>query len=432
MSFWLLYLVIWLLQQYEYMNILLIVNSDIGRGNTIGFRFGKIAAELKNRKIDFSVLARANYSDFAVKMPFYKNYLARFFNALRIYFFPFLNFRKMDVRLFDGFVLKNLKKINGFDLAHFGEYLPKSMEYLKKRGVGIFLDIPIGHHKYSQYLQEQGFKMDGEIGEIPSYLDQSINLADIIVAPSLFVKKTLNLAGFSNKKIEIVPFGADLPPHQRFWCGGEPKDFNESDIKTRYNNPTFSAQLADSMGRQETITKVITNNQETITKKIIFIFVGNVNYRKGINFLLEAWDKANLENAELLICGRVYKTIKKEIKKYKNNNVKFLGFVNVKEYLGKSHVFVFPSLLEGSAKSVYEAMSYGLPVITTENAGSIVEDGKSGFIIPIGDANALADKIYYFYNNHNKIAEMGLNAFQKVKQYTWEDYANNVINVYLK
>jgi len=379
------------------MKILLIVNSDIGRGNTIGFRFGKIAQELKNRKIYFSILARANYSNFLVKTPFYKNYLARFFNALRIYLFPFLHFRKLDVLFFDRFVLRQLKKIgDGFDLAHLGEYLPESIKYLKNKGVRIFLDMPIGHHKYSQYLQEQGFKLDGEIGEIPTYLDEAINLSDVIVAPSEFVRDTLEMAGFSDKKIKIVPFGADSP-----------KDFGEENIKTRYNN------------------------QSSITKKIVFIFAGAVNYRKGINFLLEAWNKTNLKDAELLICGRVYKIIKKEIKKYKNNNVKFLGFVDVKEYLKKSHVFVFPTLLEGSAKSVYEAMSYGLPVITTENAGSIVENEQSGFIIDIGDVEALKEKISYFYNNHQKIAEMGINAFEKAKQYTWENYSQNIVNLYL-
>lgn len=374
------------------MKILLIVNSDIGRGNTIGFRFGKIAAELKSQGIDFSILARANYSDFQAKTPFYKNYLARFFNALRIYLFPFLNFRSIDVWLFDKFVLRSLKKNSNFDLVHFGEYLPKSIKYLKKKGVKIFLDIPIGHHKYSQYLQKQDFKMDEKIGEAPIYLDEAINLADVIVAPSEFVKKTLEMAGFIEKKIIIVPFGADLV-----------ENFKEDDIIKRLEGGSIK-----------------------------FIFSGAVNYRKGINFLLEAWDELNLKDAELLICGRVYKAIKKEIEKYRNNNVRFLGFVDVREYLRSSHVFVFPTLLEGSAKAVYEAMSCGLPVITTKNAGSIIEDGKSGFIINIGDIDSLKEKILCFYNNHDKIKEMGINAFQKVKQYTWENYGKNVVNLYLK
>jgi glycosyltransferase involved in cell wall biosynthesis len=374
------------------MRVLLVVNSDIGRKNTIGFRFGKIVQELQNKNINFSILARANYSDLFVKTPFYKNYLARFFNAIRIYLLPFLNFRKLDVWLFDRFVLKNIKKDDCFDLAHFGEYLPKSIKYLKEKNIKIFLDIPIGHHKYAQYLQGRGFRMDEEIGEAPICLDGSLALADVIIAPSEFVKKTLEMAGFVHKKISIIPFGADTV-----------KNFEDENIIKRLEE-----------------------------KPIKFIFSGAVNYRKGINFLLEAWDKLKLEDAELLICGRVYKSIRKEIKKYKNNNVKFLGFVDVKEYLKKSHVFVFPTLLEGSAKAVYEAMSYGLPIITTENAGSIVENGQSGFIVDVGNVDSLVEKIAYFYNNPEKITEMGIKALGASKQYTWENYGQNIVNLYLK
>jgi len=241
-------------------------------------------------------------------------------------------------------------------------------------------------------LQEQDFKMDNEVGETPVYLNEAINLADVIVAPSEFVKKTLEMAGFVDKKTTIVPFGADLADN-----------FKEDDIIKRLEE-----------------------------EPIKFIFSGAVNYRKGINFLLEAWDKLDLKNAELLICGRVYKSIRQEIRKYKNHSVKFLGFVDVRKYLKESHVFVFPTLLEGSAKAVYEAMSYGLPVITTENAGSIVENGQSGFIIDIGNAEALKEKISYFYNNREKISEMGINALRKSKHYTWENYGQNIVNLYLQ
>jgi glycosyltransferase involved in cell wall biosynthesis len=373
------------------MKILLVVNSDIGKGYTIGFRFGKIAQELKNRKIDFSILARANYSDFKVKTPFYKNYLARFFNALRIYLFPFLDFRKFDVLFFDRFVLRQLKKMRDeFDLVHFGEYLPGSIKYLKDGGAKIFLDIPIGHHKYAQYLEKQGFKLDNEVGEVPLYLDKAIELADVIVAPSEFVRDTLEMAGFSNKKIKIIPFGVDLP-----------NNFSILDIENRPLKP------------------------------LRFIFSGNVNYRKGVNFLLEAWDKARLKDAELIFCGRVYKKMRKEVGKYKKENIIFLGQVNAKKYMRDANIFILPSLLEGSAKSVYEAMSFGLPSISTFNAGSIIENGKTGFIIPIGDPDLLSEKMKYFYQNHDEIIAMGINAFQDVKKYTWENYGQKIVAMYL-
>lgn len=374
------------------MKILLCVNSDIGRKNTIGFRFGKIAQELKNQNIDFNVIARANYSGFDVQAPFYGNCLSRFLNVVRIYFLSFLDYRGLEIWLFDKYVLSILKKNkNNFDIAHFGECLPKSMQFLKSQGVKILLDMPIAHYDYALYLQRQGFKLDTKINlKTPDFLNKSIELADVIIAPSLFVKQSLEMAGFGNKRADIVPFGADTP-----------KDFNENDIELRAKN-----------------------------KLLKFIFVGNVNYRKGVNFLLEAWDKADLKDAELLICGRVYKSIKGEIKKYKNKNVMFLGFVDVDKYLRESHVFVFLTLFEGSAKAVYEAMSYGLPVITTANAGSIVEDEKMGFIAPIGDSAVLADKMNYFYQDREKIVEMGENAFNEIKKYSWGNYAKNVIKNY--
>lgn len=372
--------------------ILLVVNSDIGRKNTIGFRFGKIAEELKRQNIDFEIIGRANYlPQLKVKTPFYKNYLARFFNGLRMYFLPFLDFRPLDIWFFDKLVLRILKKSDlAFNLAHFGECLPKSLRYLKERKIKILLDIPIGHQAYALYLQEKKFKLDNKIGKAPTYLNKSIELADLLIVPSEFVKQTLEMAGFGDKSMEIVPFGVERA-----------KDFSKKQISVKLNRD-----------------------------KIKFIFAGNVNYRKGINFLLEAWNKLNLKNAELLLCGRVYKSIKNEIRKYKNRNVKFLGFVDVDKYFKESHIFVFPTLLEGSAKAVYEAMSYGLPAITTFNAGSIVEDGHSGFITPIGDSDVLAEKMSYFYQRPEKIVEMGKNAFEKVENYSWEKYGEKIVEIY--
>ncbi|MGY8954541.1 MAG: glycosyltransferase, partial [Flavobacteriales bacterium] len=53
---------------------------------------------------------------------------------------------------------------------------------------------------------------------------------------------------------------------------------------------------------------------------------------------------------------------------------------HVQEYYMNADVFVLPSLCEGSATVIYEAMSFGLPIITTNNSGSIIENGNEGFI----------------------------------------------------
>jgi len=340
------------------MKILLCVNSDIGRGNTIGTRIEKVARRLKNK----TIIARANYSNLKVETPWYRNYLARILNALRMYLFPGLNFRSLDMSLFDSFVLKQLKGNCDFDIAHIGEFIPRSIKYLKKKGVKVFLDIPIALYN-----------------EKSDRIKESIELADVLIVPSPFVKESVS---HFNKETRVVPFGVE-----------------KRNIEKKY--------FRDN--------------------KISYLFAGSVNKRKGIPLLIEAWKELDLKKAELIICGRIYK----EIKKRNTQNMKFKGFVrNMDPIWRRSDVFLFPSNLEGSAKVVYEAMSYGLPVITTYNAGSVVENGKEGFIIPAGDKEALKEKILFFYNNKNEIKEMGEKAKKKADQYSWESYAEKVIEIY--
>lgn len=373
--------------------VLLCVNSDVGRGNAIGFRFAVIADELARRQVSFDIIGRANYrADLQVSCPLYKNYLARFLNFLRIYLIPFLNFRSLDIRLFDSFVLRQLKKNSDYKLVHFGEFLPRSLNYLHAKGVKIFLDIPIAHPAYATWLLKKGIKVgvDNDLEEMAENFNLAIKTADVIVAPSEFVKESLVMAGWKDKMFKVIPFGAS-----------HPSNFGVEDIQKRAG----------------------------ITK-LVYVFAGNVNYRKGIPYLLAAWQKANLPNAELVICGRVYKEISLEIKKYHFDNVVFTGFVKVSDYLRAGQVFVFPSLMEGSAKAVYEAMGYGLPVITTPNAGSVVKDGDTGFVIPIADVDVLADKIRYFYDHRSEITVFGIKAFHVAEEYPWDRYGKSVVNVY--
>ncbi|MFH1790293.1 MAG: glycosyltransferase family 4 protein [bacterium] len=372
--------------------VLLCVNSDVGRGNTIGFRFGKIANELKKNRIYYDIIARANYDNgLTVIVPFYKNYLARSLNAFRIFLFPKFNYRKVEIKLFDYYVLFKLRYFKKkYCLAHFGEPLPRSIEYLKKQGTKVVLDIPIGHVAYAIEQNNKGIKIASEKITRLKCLDQSIEMSDVIIIPSEFVRHTLKIAKYSDITTRMVRFGVDLPD-----------EFHIQDISKR-----------------------------ALKKKITFLFVGNVNFRKGVLYLLESWKKANMIDAELILCGRFFKEIKKELHKYNFDNVIFTGFADIKKYMRDAHIFVFPTLLEGSAKAIFEAMSYGLPVITTFNAGSIVKDSDSGFIIPIADSDAMVEKMKFFYNNSQKIVEMGINAYNQVKDFTWNRYASSVFDVY--
>lgn len=136
---------------------------------------------------------------------------------------------------------------------------------------------------------------------------------------------------------------------------------------------------------------------------------------KGLHYLLEAWSVLGLRGAELVIAGGfdLPKEIKKQYERETKGSptIKIVGDVTQPEHIyPTASVFVFPSLTEGFGRVTLEAMACGIPVITTEHARGIVEDGKTGFVVPIRDAKALAEKIKYLYDNREIAKEMGRQA----------------------
>jgi glycosyltransferase involved in cell wall biosynthesis len=179
------------------------------------------------------------------------------------------------------------------------------------------------------------------------------------------------------------------------------------------------------------IKKFTSPKNKKVNKKIRFVFVGSIQLRKGIQYLLQAWKELNLENAELIVVGRVWPDAQEIIKKYSGlKNVKFMGFAKPEEILKDSDIFVSPSLEEGSALTCYEAMVSGLPVIVTYETGSVVRDKKEGFIIPAGNIKSLKEKINFFYNNPKQIDKMGKLARKYIKKFTWEDYGKRLGKFY--
>jgi len=92
--------------------------------------------------------------------------------------------------------------------------------------------------------------------------------------------------------------------------------------------------------------------------------------------------------------------------------------------MSEADVFVFPSLFEGFALVILEAMAVGLPVITTPNTAGpdLIEDGKEGLIVPAGDANALREAMQSLLHNPERARSMGRAAHEKAKEFTWERY----------
>ena len=85
---------------------------------------------------------------------------------------------------------------------------------------------------------------------------------------------------------------------------------------------------------------------------------------------------------------------------------------------------------DGIPTVILEAMALGLPVITTPNSGSIVRDGKEGFVVPIRDVEALRERIAHLRENPGVRARMGHAARARAEQYTWDHSRRRLLPAY--
>ena len=158
------------------------------------------------------------------------------------------------------------------------------------------------------------------------------------------------------------------------------------------------------------------------------LFLGHKSLIKGVPYLLEAWKMLNLKDSQLIIAGYQNKEL---IERYREEiQFEAPGIVDPLVYYHKAQIFVLPSLGDPFPRTMLEAMSCGLPVIISDMVGAkdIMENGREGFIIPVKDVDAISEKIQYFYDNPSEIRRMGKNAREKAKEYTWESFANEIID----
>lgn len=113
-----------------------------------------------------------------------------------------------------------------------------------------------------------------------------------------------------------------------------------------------------------------------------------------------------------------------------SESVELLGQVprgEMRDHFVWADVFLLPTLCEGSAMSVYEALSAGLPVVTTSNAGSVVRHGIDGFIVPASDGEAIAEALETLERDPDLLAEMACCAAQRAADFTIESYGQRLL-----
>ena len=298
--------------------------------------------------------------------------------------------RYISHNMYDSFSKKHIK--NADVLCCEIPSLIKQIREAKKNRIKVITFATSAHIDYTKKLMKEEYnKYSLEYNPLHLIFEESNRASykesDMIFARSEYTRKTLIESGIPKEKIYKKP------------------------IDVFYNSEKF---------------KPTTRKNSNIFRTI---FVGQISFAKGVHYLLESWEELNLPNAELLMCGDIEELFKKTFNKYFNNkSIKFLGRVNPLTYLQKSDIFCFPSLTEGCSQSIVEAMACGLPVIATENSGSLARHGKEGFVVPIRDSKSFTKYIKYFYDNPDKTKEMGCNGIKQAKNYTIQNYSKKVVD----
>ena len=260
------------------------------------------------------------------------------------------------------------------------------------------LNYPIAHHRYIQrFVAEESELEPSFASTLPDWsrsslawqeseLDMECEQADQILIGSQFARNAFMEEGFPAEKMIVIPYGADLTRFSQGPSGAE-------------QGKTFRA-----------------------------LFVGSIVQRKGVSYLLRAYQRFKGPNTELVLVGN-YPDDMRPFVPFRDDfkHIPHVPQADLPKIYQNADVFVFPSLLEGMGLVVLEAMASGLPVITTPNGpGDLVRNGVDGFVVPIRDVDAIVEKLEFFRTHPEDRLRMGQNARERSKEFTWERYKKKV------
>jgi glycosyltransferase involved in cell wall biosynthesis len=268
-----------------------------------------------------------------------------------------------------------------------------SIRQAKAQGAVTVLNTGSAHIAFQNELLEAEYAKFGQKRTViaPRLVEkgtQEFVEADHIVVASTFVKRTLLEWGIEPSKISVVP-----------------------DALTRH---------FDTQPKTDAVFRIIA--------------VGQLGFRKGIQYLLKAVSHLRLPSSELLLVGGLQDEFIPMLREYAGY-YRLAGYVPAEklgEFYSQASVFVLPSVEDGWGHVTLEAMSCGLPAIVSANAGSAdaVQDGVTGFVVPACNAQAILEKIEFLYNHPELRDAMGRQAQVSVQQYSPYEYGRRIKSIF--
>lgn len=230
--------------------------------------------------------------------------------------------------------------------------------------------------------------------------------ADWFIAVSNFVKEKIVEFGADPKKVTVIPNGVDA---DKFSPG------SKLEVREKLHLPSDA---------------------------FLFLYIGNLINRKGIDVLIKAFSQVNQSRADtgLFIIGdgpqlQELEQLARDCKVA--DKVSFEGYKDFDEmpiWYRAADVFVMPSWAEGLSMSVLEAMASGCVVITTRPQSGIhdaVEPDKTGLLVDYGDVDQLAHAMLALSNSEELLTELADNSRRAaISKFDWSTIARQTADVY--
>lgn len=266
------------------------------------------------------------------------------------------------------------------------------VEYAKEQGAKIVVDVCVS--PLTQHIMDQevaGF-LDwggGAYCKDSLWLDsvkKSLALADVLLCPSEFVADGVRaVSPDCTHKIRVVPYGCSI------------------NYQGRTNEP--------------------------VTGRVLF--AGGDALRKGLRYLAQAATilKTKISVLDVRIAGALPECVTQHPI---CENLHFLGKLTTEQMKAEflsADCFVLPSLAEGFAGVVAEAIRAGCPVIVTKEAGSPIINKREGFIVPSRDVEALTNAIEQIVTDRSLRTDFSANCLEQIYYYSEEQWQKRLVDV---
>ncbi len=295
---------------------------------------------------------------------------------------------------FDAKVARRIVKLRPNIVYAYDGAALQTFRQARKLGITAVQELTISYWHWERKLFAEEAERNPEFASLlPSLVDsaahlewkeEELRLADYIFVPSQHVRETLR-GVVPDDRIRVISYGA--PPVR---------------------------------GR-----KLVSLDSKRPLK---VLFAGSLIQRKGIGYLLDAINMLPTQ-VELTLLGKKFAPHARVDEACGRHRwFETLPHAQVLELMQQVDVLVLPSLSEGCALVVLEALACGLPVIVTPNTGStaFVRDGREGFVVPICQAEAIAQRLETLHGDREMLAEMSRQAQETAAENSWENYRGNL------